>query len=224
MTPSTASEFAADTDADPSTVDATLDSSLLMNKLHDTRDAVVKSLRPKVEAVSNFARNDPTKAMLISAATGAALMGLIALMARSPRRSVPMPRRSTLASIRDAALDLADRAQSAATSVIDAARQRASEAGQQIDAAKQRIDDVRQHVGDAQDRAAEAADAVADKAAEAWKSLREQAAPVVDRLRPHIAAATAYAKEDPARVAIGVAAAGAVLVGLLALIRKSESD
>jgi diacylglycerol kinase len=46
---------------------------------------------------------------------------------------------------------------------------------------------------------------------------------VVDRLKPQFDAVASYAKEDPARAALGVATAGAVLFGLMALIRRSGS-
>ena len=166
-----------------------------MQKLREHADAVAQSLRPKLDAVSTFARDEPTKALLIAAAGGAVIIGLIALMARSGRRA-PAPRATTMASIRDAALDLADRAYNVTASAIDGA----------------------------QVRATAAADSVSESVSDAWKSLREQAAPVVERLRPQIDAVTTYAKEDPARAALGLAAVGAVLVGLMALIRRSEKD
>ena len=64
------------------------------------------------------------------------------------------------------------------------------------------------------------AGAVADSVTDTWQTLREQAAPVIERLRPQIDAAASYAKEDPARAAIGVATAGAVLFGLLSLLKR----
>ena len=69
-----------------------------------------------------------------------------------------------------------------------------------------------------------AADSVSEAAADAWKKVRDQAGPVVDRVRPQIDAATQYVKDDPARAALGLAAAGAVVAGLLALIGRSERD
>jgi hypothetical protein len=72
----------------------------------------------------------------MSAAAGAALMGLIALLVRSGTRSGRcVGRRSAMAAIRDAALDLADSAQSMAEDALDATHKRASAA---IDATRQR--------------------------------------------------------------------------------------
>src|SRR5438309_3548609 len=83
-----------------------------VQKLRDQADAVVQRIQPQISAVSTYAREEPTKALLISAATGAALMGLIALMmrsgSRSPAESTAAAGQSAMAAIRDAALDLAD--------------------------------------------------------------------------------------------------------------------
>src|SRR5664279_4545025 len=152
-----------------------------LHKLREQADAMVDKIRPRLDAVSTFVRDEPTKALLISAAAGAAIMGLVALLARSRGRR-PVPGGSTLASIRDAALDLADRAHSAAADAIDASHQRANDAARRV--------------GDAAKRASDTAAAASDTVSDAWKSLREHAAPVIDRVRPQLEAAANYAKED----------------------------
>jgi len=43
---------------------------------------------------------------------------------------------------------------------------------------------------------------------------------VVDKLKPQIDALASYAKEDPTRAALGVATAGALVIGLLAMLRS----
>ena len=177
--------------------------------MRDQTDAVVKRIQPQIDAVSSYARNEPTKAMLMSAAAGAALMG------SSPSWSARRPRlrgrlrassgQRTLSAIREAALDLADRAHSVAPrrSIHPQACRSALGAGER-----------RRHR--ARLRRAEAAESVSDTVAEAWESLRDQAAPVVDQLRPQLEAPANYAKDEPARAALGIAAAGAVLIGLIA--------
>lgn len=196
-----------------------------LQKLREQTDAVVQKMRPQIDAVSNYARDEPTKALLISAATGAALMGLVALMSRSSGRRVQVPSRgaamSAMATLRDAALDLADRAHSAANDALGAGQKFADSAQKRAHEAQKRAQDL---ADDTQKRAQSNVDAASDAMSDAWQSLRDQAAPVVDKLRPQIDAVTNYAKEDPARAALGMAAAGAVLVGLLALIRRSEND
>jgi ElaB/YqjD/DUF883 family membrane-anchored ribosome-binding protein len=205
------SEFGGD---DESSVTAKLESNRVLQKLREKTDSVVESIQPKIAAVSSYARNEPTKAVLIAAASGAALMALVALLVRSSRPSSPGAR--TMAAIRDAAIDLADRAHSVATDAIATTHKHASDA---IASTHKHASDAKDRVDAAQKRAGE----VADSVAETWANLREQAAPVVERFKPQIDAVASYAKEDPARAALGVATAGAVLVGLLALIRRSGS-
>ncbi len=192
------SEFSGD---DESTVTAKLESNRVLQKLREKTDAVVDSIQPRIDAVSSYARNEPTKAVLIAAASGAALMALVALLARSSRPSSPGAR--TMAAIRDAAIDLADRAHSVASDAIATTHKRASDAQDRVEAVQKRAGEV------------------ADSVAETWANLREQAQPVVERLKPQFDAVATYAKEDPARAALGVATAGALLFGLLALIRRS---
>jgi hypothetical protein len=54
--------------------------------------------------------------------------------------------------------------------------------------------------------------------------VREQAGPMVDKIKPQRDAAAAYAKEEPARAALGLAAAGAIVAGLIALARHAQDD
>ena len=117
-----------------------------MQKLREQADAVVERIQPQIAAVSTYARNEPTKALLISAAAGAALMGLFALIVRSSGRSPVagrLGRRSAMAAIRDAALDLADSAHSVATQAIGTAHKRASGA---VDTAEQQAGEARQRL------------------------------------------------------------------------------
>ena len=160
-------------------------------------------------------------------------MGIVALVVRSARgsqRPTPSAGQRTMSAIRDAALDLADRAHSVAPDALEASaqarrrrpRQRGADAGvaSALSAAQKRAADAL-----ARRRSApEAAESVADTVAETWESLRDQAAPVVDKLKPQIDALATYAKEDPTRAALGVAAAGAIIAGLIALARQSEDD
>jgi ElaB/YqjD/DUF883 family membrane-anchored ribosome-binding protein len=204
----------------PAESDTGADTQTAVQKLREQADAVIQRIQPQISAVSTYARDEPTKALLISAAAGAALMGLIALMVRSggSSRSVASSLdtvsdrsekagRSTLAAIRDAALELAESAQSIAADALGSTQKRAADA-----------------LGTTQKRAAAAADTVSESVADAWKKVREQAAPVVEKIKPQIDAAAAYAKEEPARTALGLAAAGAIVAGLIALARQSQDD
>ena len=203
-----------------------------VQKLREQADAVVQRIQPQIAAVSTYARDEPTKALLLSAAAGAALMGVIALIVRSSGRSqVPgaSAGRSAMAAIRDAALDLADSAQTMALDALEATKQRAADAFESTQKrAADALGTTHKRAGDAlgstQKRASAAADSVAETVADTWKKVRDQAAPVVDKIKPQIDAAAAYAKEEPARTALGLAAAGAIIAGLIALARQSEDD
>ena len=203
-----------------------------VQKLREQADAVVERIQPQIAAVSTYVRDEPTKALLISAAAGAALMGLFALIVRSSGRSqVPgaSAGRSAMAAIRDAALDLADSAQTMALDALEATKQRAADAFESTQKrAADALGTTQKRAGDAlgstQKRASAAADSVAETVADTWKKVRDQAAPVVDKIKPQIDAAAAYAKEEPARTALGLAAAGAIIAGLIALARQSEDD
>lgn len=195
------------------------DSRTAVQRLREQADAVVERIQPRIAAVSTYARNEPTKAILLSAAAGAALMGLVALLARSgTRRSMSSAGSSAMAAIRDAALDLADSAQSIVADALDATQSRAAAAR---DTAQSRAAAA---LDATQKRAAAAADTVSESVADAWKKVRDQAAPVIEKVKPQIDAATEYVKEDPARAALGLAAAGAIIAGLIALARSAQDD
>ncbi len=213
------------------------DAQTAVQRLREQADAVVQRIQPRIAAVSTYVREEPTKALLISAATGAALMGLVALIVRTSSRSERVPGQaraaslasSTMTAIRSAALDLAERAQAMASDALEGAQQRAADA---LDSAQQRassaLNAVKARANDALDetkkRAASAADGVSGSVGDAWKSVRDQAQPVVDKVRPQLDAVASYAKEDPARAALGAAAAAALVIGLVALVRRSQDD
>jgi ElaB/YqjD/DUF883 family membrane-anchored ribosome-binding protein len=190
------------------------ESRRVLDKLREKTDAVVESMQPQIAAVSDYARNEPTKAVLIAAASGAALMAVISLLARSGGGSSD-PGARTMAAIRKAAMDLADRGYGARDDAMDAVSRRAARARKGMDSMQKSADDLHKRAGDM-------AESVADTVSETWDNLREQAAPVIKRFQPQIDAVASYAKEDPTRAALGVATAGAILFGLMALLRDSD--
>jgi ElaB/YqjD/DUF883 family membrane-anchored ribosome-binding protein len=80
----------------------------------------------------------------------------------------------------------------------------------------------------AAEKASSAAPSIADSAldslAETVQEWREQAGPLVARLQPQIDAVTSYAKQEPGRSALAVAAAGVAIAGLLALMNKDGDE
>ena len=190
------------------------ESRRVLDKLREKTDAVVESMQPQIAAVSDYARNEPTKAILIAAASGAALMAVVSLLARSGGGSSNTGEK-TMAAIRKAAMELADRGYNARDDAMDSSSRYAKRARKGMDSMQKTAEDMQKRAGDV-------ADSVADTVSETWDNLREQAAPVIKRFQPQIDAVASYAKEDPTRAALGVATAGAILFGLMALLRQSE--
>lgn len=229
------------------------DAESTLTRLRAQADDVVERMRPGLDAVTGYVRDEPTKSMIASAAVGAGIMALLVMLSRSGSRSTarPVQRSGAMSSIRDAALDLADRAHVAANDALASAQRTTrglfSLAGAGADrafaAAQQRSDSVHEATRSKADQAAlaaqqraddgfaaakhkagDASDAAATAMSDAWSSLREHADPVVERLRPQLEAAARYAREDPTRAALGVATAGALLIGLYALTRSSSDE
>lgn len=223
--------------AEDDRIDAYLGDGSTMQKLREQADAVVERVRPQIESAQEFARADPMKAILISAAAGAALMAVVGLVVRSSSRPSPMRAierqtsrsASYLAAVREAAVDLADRAQSAAHSALSASQSAWSRGKDALDRGRDQVERGREALDSgraawdaerkrAEDKASDTQESLADT----WSSIRDQAQPLIDKLRPQLDAAVDYAKNDPARTALGLAAAGAVIVGLLSMLGDDD--
>lgn len=237
--------------AEDEQVDAYLGDGSTLQKLRDQADAVVDRIRPQIEATQDFARSDPLRAVLISAAAGAALMAVVGLVVRSssrPSASREIERQTSraasyLSSVREAAVDLADRAQAAAHSAISASQDAWSRGRDALDRGRDGGRDAMERGRDAVDRgrdqldrgksayesgrskfeaekkrALDTAHDAQESLADTWTSIRDQAQPLIDKLKPQLDAAVDYAKQDPTRTAIGLATAGAVIIGLLSLL------
>ena len=179
-----------------------------MQSVKDQATATMERLRPQLDTVTNYAKDEPTKALLIAAAAGAGIMGLIALMARSSSGSdMPSPK-----SLRKAAYDSLDELRKATASATDDWRKAASKAG----------DDATSRASGAMDTAKGAAKAAYEGLADTMSQWKDQAAPIVDRIRPQMDAVTSYAKDDPAKALLIAAAAGAALMGLMNSLGRSD--
>lgn len=167
-------------------------------RLQSEASELLENLRPRIDAVASYAKEQPIKTLLIAAACGAVAMGLLTLAAR------PSGRRSTgFGNIRRIAQNAADQATQMASDAIDRASAAADSATKS----------ARQSAGSA-----------FDGLADTVKGWRDQAAPLVERFQPQIDSLTSYAKNEPAKSALLVATAGAALAGLLALITSGEDD
>lgn len=161
-----------------------------MQSVKDQATATFDRIRPQIESVAAYAKDEPTKALLIAAAAGAGLMALVALASRTP----PSRRVPSTNSMRRAANDAIDNAHSSARSATDQAASRAQGA-----------------INSTRDAAQSAYESLTDT----MQSWKDQAAPIVDRFRPQVDTVMDYAKDDPGKALLIAAAAGAALMGLM---------
>ena len=169
-----------------------------MQSVKDQASATLERLRPQLDSVASYAKEEPTKALLIAAAAGAGIMGLVALMARGGGRSS-----LSTDTLRSLAYDTVDHARkSARESARDAA-----------DRASAKADSLMKSTRGAAQSAYEGL-------ADTMQQWKDQAGPLVDRVRPQIDAVTTYAKDDPGKALLIAAAAGAALMGLVSSISR----
>lgn len=169
-----------------------------VRNVKEEASATLGRFRPQFDSVTAYAKEEPTKALLIAAAVGAGVMGLVALIGRSGggRR-----RLSLSETLRQAASEAAD-------TVHKAARDAADRASAKADGAMK----------SARGAAQSAYEGLSDTVQQ-WK---DQAAPLVDRIRPQLDTVMTYAKDDPAKALLIAAAAGAALMGLMGLIGSNR--
>ncbi|MEP7057723.1 MAG: hypothetical protein ABI809_08130 [Caldimonas sp.] len=178
----------------------------LSNKMQSVKDqasATLERFRPQLDSVTSYAQQEPTKALLIAAAAGAGIMALAALASRGGG-STRLPSASAL---RKAAYD-------AAFGAADDARKSAQDAAD--DASSRTRSALKSTRNAAQSAYQSAYDGVADTMAQ-WK---DQAAPLVDKIRPQIDTVMTYAKDDPGKALLIAAAAGAALMGLMSSLTR----
>jgi ElaB/YqjD/DUF883 family membrane-anchored ribosome-binding protein len=170
-----------------------------MQTVKDQASATLEKFRPQLDTVASYAKEEPTKALLIAAATGAGIMGLVALMSRSSGG-----RALSAELLRNAAYDAGDNARRSARDIAREATDRASAKADAL---------MKQTRGAAQNAYEGLSDTV-----QQWK---DQAAPLVDRVRPQIDTVMTYAKDDPGKALLIAAAAGAALMGLMSSLNRS---
>ncbi len=188
-----------------------------MQAAKDKAAATLERFRPQLDSVSAYAREEPTKALLIAAAAGAGLMALITLTARSSHR-LPSARGLGLA-----AASTADEWRKAAARATDGWRKAAEDAtAGWRKSTTETADDWRQAAVNGADRAESAMASGQRTVQDAYEGLsdtvnqwKDQAATLVDRVRPQLESVTAYAKDDPAKAMLIAAVAGAALMGIL---------
>ena len=172
-----------------------------MQSVKDQANATLEKLRPQLETVTTYAKEEPTKALLIAAAAGAGIMGLVALMSRSSGG-----RALSAELLRNTAYDAQDNARRSAR---DLAREATDRASAKADAL------MKQTRG--------AAQSAYDGLADTMQQWKDQAGPLVDKVRPQIDTVMTYAKDDPGKALLIAAAAGAALMGLMSSLTRRES-
>jgi ElaB/YqjD/DUF883 family membrane-anchored ribosome-binding protein len=195
-----------------------------MKTVKDQASEQLERFRPQLDAVSNYAKEEPGKALLMSAAVGAGLMGLVALMVRTGGPRLPSTdslRRAAAdaaESVRRVALDSIDKVRKAAGDSADEARKAAAEKADDMrKSALARAQDVADDLGaQAKGRAKAAYDSLSDTM-EKW---RDQAQPLVDKVKPQLDQVMDYAKDDPGKALLLAAAAGAALMGLMSTLTR----
>ena len=98
----------------------------LTKSVREQGAALAEKVRPQLDSAASYAKEQPVKTLLISAALGAAVVGLIALLTPSGRRTAA----SMKASVGDAAVGAYDAARGTVGDTVDTLRDKASEASE----------------------------------------------------------------------------------------------
>jgi len=172
-----------------------------MQGVKEKASATMERFRPQIDSVASYAKEEPTKALLIAAAAGAGIMALIALSTRGGSSQTPSAKKlSRIAS------DAVDEWRKAAAHKSDGWRRAAADGADRADSA----------VGSGRKAAQDAYEGLTDTMSQ-WK---EQASSLVDKVRPQIDTVTDYAKDDPGKALLIAAAAGAALMGLMSSLSR----
>jgi len=171
-----------------------------MQSVKEQANATLEKLRPQLDTVTTYAKEEPTKALLIAAAAGAGIMGLVALLSRSSGG-----RELSAELLRSAAYDARDNARRSAREIAREATDRASAKADAL---------MKQTRG--------AAQTAYDGLSDTVQQWRDQAGPMVDKMvRPQIDNVMSYTKDDPGKALLIAAAAGAALMGLMSTLTRS---
>ena len=214
-----------------------------MKKAREQIASLGESIRPQLDALVIYIKDEPTKAVLISATAGALAA---ALFAAGRTRSPALPSASKVGA---GLSSFVDAARSMAAEAIDLAAGKASDVKKRAaTGADDRVSKGAQALSDARDSAAEAAKKAAEQARDGWSEglqglretrdsalgaarqkaesayeeltttlhdLRGKAAPLLDRMQPPIDSVADYTKSSPFKALLMAAAAAAVVSRLV---------
>jgi ElaB/YqjD/DUF883 family membrane-anchored ribosome-binding protein len=221
---SKAADTAADmaskaSDATRGAAEEAIDSlSASLKSAREQAAGLVDKIRPQIDTMAGYAKDEPVKAVLIAAASGAALMAVATLCSR------PSMRRR----VREGAQSLRDAASESASGLTERASRAADRATQ---TARSTLESTRQAARSAFDGGSNGAsngashgpfEHIADRVSEGAQALSEKAAPWVEQWRPQLDSVKDYAKEDPTKALLIAATTGAALVGLIMALGHSD--
>jgi ElaB/YqjD/DUF883 family membrane-anchored ribosome-binding protein len=225
--------YAPTSAADAQAADAALQQTtrqaldLIGDSLETAKEQACKlwdDVRPQLDKVANYAKEEPTKSVLMAVVAGALIVTLVTASRRSkPPVDVAASKKWLRAFAADAAerarelaQDKADQAREAAEDAHGAARRSLREvAADAADQFKARKDDAVESAKAARDSAVESAKRAATQAYEGvsdrLQDLRGKADPLLEQIQPQLDNVAGYAKKNPLSALIVATAAGALL-------------
>ena len=188
---------------------------LLSDSLNTAKDQAVQmwdDMRPQLDKVASYAKEEPAKSVLMAAVAGA----LIVTVVMASRRSKAVDVDASKQWLGKLAADAADRARSAAQDKADLAAE-AAEAAQGTarrklrDLASTAADEAKAMKDNAVESARRAASQAYDGVSDRLSDLRGKADPLLDQIQPQLDNVAGYAKKNPIAALLVATAAGALL-------------
>ena len=188
---------------------------LLSDSLNTAKDQAVQmwdDMRPQLDKVAGYAKEEPAKSVLMAAVAGA----LIVTVVMASRRSKAVDVDASKQWLGKLASDAADRARSAAQEKADLAAE-AAEAAQGTarrklrDLASTAADEAKAMKDSAMETARRTASQAYDGVSDRLHDLRDKADPLLDQIQPQLDNVAGYAKKNPIAALLVATAAGALL-------------
>ena len=189
---------------------------LISDSLNTAKEQACKmwdDMRPQLDKVANYAKDEPTKAVLMAVAAGALIVTVVMASNRSSKRIDVAASKKWL---RAFAADSADRAKEAARDTAEQARDAAARAeGPARSKLREMAATAADEAKSMTDTAVESAKRVATQAYEdvsgRLTDLRGKADPLLEQIQPQLDNVAGYAKKNPLSALIVATAAGALL-------------
>jgi ElaB/YqjD/DUF883 family membrane-anchored ribosome-binding protein len=185
---------------------------LITDSLNAAKDQACKvwdDMRPQLDKVASYAKEEPTKSVLMAAVAGALIVTVVMASNRS-KRAVDVE--GSKKWLRALAADAADRAKAKAEDARAAAESAQEPARRTLrEYASTAADEAKAMRDSAVESAKRAAAQAYDGASERLQDLRSKADPLLDQIQPQLDSVAGYAKKNPLSALIVATAAGALL-------------